>query len=90
MVAQASIFRDLHGAQQRVHFGQGQVAVGPHGTSTGKGGQHVEILSSNAFAGAKFSQLAQHVLHHLLDIGLGQQHGDFAHDNTGQSHAFDN
>ncbi len=75
MVALVGPLRGFHVAQQRVHFGEGELAVGAHGAVAGHGGQQFMLGTLDHVAGVELGQFGQDRARQVDAIGLRQRHG---------------
>ena len=79
MVALVGAVGGFHLAQQRIHFGDGQRAVGAHGAVAGHGGEQLVAPCGNDLGGGHVFEFGEYRAGQLADVGAGEQgrHGAY-------------
>src|SRR5690606_34741015 len=76
MITLAAAFSDFHVAQQSIHLGNAESAVGAHGPMTGHAGKNLVDVMTDPLTAAVLQHIAQNVPHQLLNIAAVQQRRD--------------
>ena len=79
MVALVGPFGSFHFAQQGVHLGQGEAAVGADGAVAGHGGEEFVAAGGDHFAGGEVAQFGEEGADEFADGGRGEEGRDAAH-----------